>query len=244
MAKSSRTRTTRSCRFTPFSRNAIAPPRPRDLARPLPSRYPVTPEDFLIRGLLQNHAEGPYDLSLAGPGAHVEVTMRVFVEVTQGEIEGIFKDPSTFTLVIRVETGLPTGGLHTARVAAWSGCDWDALDGPLWLSDVRAGPAHPLKFTRSLGWLWATISAINARASRRDGDVWWRFLRFLNCVKEAYRTPPLPSPGHILRPRPRPRPRRSKEALDNLAERLGTMSLVENPENVSLVVDRLRLMSL
>ena len=37
-----------------------------------------------------------------------------------------------------MESALPTGGTHTARVDTWLGFSEDDLDAPLWVSEVRA----------------------------------------------------------------------------------------------------------
>ena len=136
--------------------------------------------------------------------------------------------PTTRTLVVRVGTPLPCGGHHTACLDFWTGHDTSKADTPLWLTFLSEASADPTHFTQTLGWLHGVISVIEARPGRRQCDVWWRFLRFLNNVKvashynvfrwykvstfalqEAYRR--APSPPQVPRPRPRPRPlRRSR----------------------------------
>lgn len=95
--------------------------------------------------------------------------------------------PTTHTLVVRVETPLPSGGCHTARLDSWTGTDTSEVGRPLWLVFLSEAPGGPMRFTQTLGWLHMVISDIEARPNWRQGDVWWRFMRFLNNVKVASR---------------------------------------------------------
>ena len=105
----------------------------------------------------------------------------------QGADEGIFADPSMFTLVVRVESALPTGGTHTARVDTWSGFSEDDLDAPLWVSEVWATQPRPLRFAHPLDWLSLYVDAIAAHPSGSPSDVWGRFARFLKSLQVRYR---------------------------------------------------------
>ncbi|RDX44511.1 hypothetical protein OH76DRAFT_1487088 [Lentinus brumalis] len=232
MAKTSRTLTSRPARHSPLMRTAV-PLRPRDLAsRRQPStRARATPAEFFVRSLLK-YAPA-FDPHIAGFGGEVECVVRLHVEVIEGEAEGIFVDPSTYNLVVRFEMPLPTGGTHTAKLDSWCGIDFDAPDAPLWAGRVRAAPTRPLLLRHSLGWLWTNIQAIDHRAARCDGDVWCRILRFLNCVKEAYRpTPPRPSP---IRPRPRPRGRDTelRTGLEGIVQELAVLHLDSGVEDLA-----------
>ena len=53
----------------------------------------------------------------------------------------------------------------------------------LLLREMPPRTKRPLQFTHTLGWLYAIVSAIEARPGRRVGDVWWRFLGFVKDVK-------------------------------------------------------------
>ena len=85
MAKSSRTRTARAARFAPFARNAVAPPRPRDLAKCIESqpKAPTTPAEYFVQALFEPDTKCDVDAHVAGPGAHIDITIKVHVEVTQ-----------------------------------------------------------------------------------------------------------------------------------------------------------------
>ena len=134
-----------------------------------------------------------WELGVLCPGANTEVVMKTHIEVgflcsrypcdmltmPRQEIYATKATSRTYVLVVRIETSLPTGGTHTARLDSWEG---DALGAPLWVVDMLALDS-PLRVVRTLGWLYAIVRAIETRASRREGDVWWRFLRFLDDVK-------------------------------------------------------------
>lgn len=85
----------------------------------------------------------------------------------------------TLVLVVRVEAPLPTGGTYTTQLDSWGKGERD----PLWLVGALPKPSRPLRFTHTLGWLYAVVSAIEARPARREGDTWCRFLRFIKDVK-------------------------------------------------------------
>ena len=85
--------------------------------------------------------------------------------------------------MIRLETALPTGGLHTASLDSWTTFEKDAQSMPLWLSDVRATLRRPLHFVRPLRWLLLHTTAIAARPGGTPGDVWGRLARFIQSVQ-------------------------------------------------------------
>lgn len=83
-------------------------------------------------------------------------------------------------LVVRVETPLPSGGNHMARLDSW---EKGATGAPLWLGGMLGRSTPPLQFLHTLGWLYTIVSVIEARPARCEGDIWWRFLLFINNVK-------------------------------------------------------------
>lgn len=91
--------------------------------------------------------------------------------------------PTTHTLVVRAVTPLRSGECYTARLDSWTESDPSGFCRPLWMVFLSASPASSVQFTRTLEWLCGVVSTIEARPDRRQGDVWWRFLRFLDNVK-------------------------------------------------------------
>ncbi|KAI1782359.1 hypothetical protein LXA43DRAFT_1104219 [Ganoderma leucocontextum] len=232
MAKTSRSTLARTSRLLAFGRNTVAPLRPRDLAtrHTRPAREPCSPAEFFVRSLF---AEQPDDVPLSNDDqlkTEVEIVLKVYVDVTLGAHEGIFADPSTFTLVARVESALPTGGIHTARLDTWSGFSKDDLDTPLWVSQVRATQPRPLRFARPLDWLSLYTDAVAARPSGSPGDVWGRLSRFLKSVQGAYRKYPIPSKTEAPRPIPRPRPLRLAQDYFNLVRQFEAWHLTDDAE--------------
>lgn len=199
MAKTSRTTLARTSRLVAF--NAIAPLRPAT-RRSQAAREPRSPGEFFVRSLF---AEQTADVQLSDAGqlkTGVDIVLKVYVEVAlvrqhplscclpschfdQGShrAEGIFTHPSTFTLVVRVESALPTGGIHTARVDTWSGIAEEDSGAPLWVSEVRATQPRPLRFLRPLDWLSLYTEAIAARPSGSPGDVWGQLAQFVKSLQ-------------------------------------------------------------
>ncbi|PIL33760.1 hypothetical protein GSI_04385 [Ganoderma sinense ZZ0214-1] len=231
MAKTTRTSLARTSRLAAFGRHAVAPLRPRDLTmrRARAAREPRSPAEFFIRSLF---AEQTADVPLSNSELKMEaeIVLKVYVDVTLGAHEGFFADPSTFTLVVRVESALPTGGTHTARVDTWSGISEDDLDAPLWVSEVRATQPRPLRFPRTLDWLSLYVDAIAARPSGSPGDVWGRLAEFSKSLQGAYRRYPIPNSSETPRPIPRPRPLRFTQDYFALIRQLEAWQLKDDSE--------------
>lgn len=157
--------------------------------------HPANSPEFFIRSLRVDERRTNSDIKIAGPGANIPVLIKAHAVRFGARISFEFsltenlqevcpvasgKSP-TYALVVCVETPLPKGGIYIIWLDCWE--EDEPGPSPLWGVDMSLDPAHPLRFPCTLGWLFIVISTIEARPARRDGDVWWRFLRFINNVK-------------------------------------------------------------
>ncbi|KAI0653375.1 hypothetical protein C8Q70DRAFT_1036514 [Cubamyces menziesii] len=166
------------------------PLRPRDLVTPQVPRTPRMPAELFTAAVLDEDQLGCGTLRRDDDFFNLKIILRV--EEVPGTVEGIFQDPSTFHLYLKVEP-LRYMRIVDVKLASFTGGEHER-DAPTWLKSLRALDASSVSATRSYNWLykfccklfcspgttvsklsaWVTIMNTVNRMKREEDIVEWR----------------------------------------------------------------------
>ncbi|RPD54016.1 hypothetical protein L227DRAFT_657908 [Lentinus tigrinus ALCF2SS1-6] len=192
-----------------ISRENHIPFRPRDLAL-CACCIPHTSADHLVQALFarKGHRSGG---GSGRPGDNIKLRLEFYEEVTEGEIEGNFQDPHTFTLMLKVDAPLATHGILNIPLERYVGHERDAPDAPLWMEQVHTSWLRPKRFRCTLGWLRLFVDAVLAPPGAQADPTlapWVRIQAHLREVVDVL----FPVPHAVaLGPPPKPRPWHHKD---------------------------------
>lgn len=172
--------------------------------RPMPSRDIDTFLSVLFNPQSPIEIFGPGRNAYGGPEA-LEVTLAIAVSgvsnehcsplllllltFSQGQTEGIDKEPPSHTLLVTLESRGLMKLPETVGVATYTGYSHDA-GAPLWVSSVSSRPSTRLKFLRSVPWVWDQIHSIIGDThcdSPMDLIPWWTICRHLDDILVSFR---------------------------------------------------------
>ncbi|KAI0363300.1 hypothetical protein BV20DRAFT_1058164 [Pilatotrama ljubarskyi] len=183
-------------RSMPWRNTSLPPLRPRDLlAKPKPAHEPATPAERFTAALLDRDKLGQ-DV-LKSSNNQENVTVRLSVEEVEGEVDGFFRDPSTYRLLLTLEPVLFMRRLIVV-IDEFVG-DEDEHRAPMWLARLKHVRGKSVQGIRIYLWVYDFARDLLTTPGQVPAqDSWLQVLQNFVIMQQGHAAPtpyaPVPAP--------------------------------------------------